>query len=173
MRDTTPMWEDLTYDSFLYHAAVDYVNRKHPRLVFLGFGETDEWAHAGRYDLYLTAAHHVDEFVRHLWNLTQSMSQYRGRTTFILTADHGRGTGPKGWKDHGEKVDGSEGDWLAVLGPYTPPMGERTKVQPITQSQIAATIAALLGEDFHSAFPRSGPAIAELMTGDAAPRASR
>src|SRR6185437_11969785 len=46
MRDTTPMWEDLTYDSFLFHATMDHVKRKQPRLVFVGFGETDEWAHA-------------------------------------------------------------------------------------------------------------------------------
>jgi len=68
MRDTTPIWDDLTYDSFLFHATADYLHQKHPRLTFVGFGETDEWAHAGRYDLYLTAAHHVDEFVRRLWN---------------------------------------------------------------------------------------------------------
>jgi len=173
MRDTTWLWGDLTYDSFLYYAVVDYVEQKHPRLVFVGFGETDEWAHAGRYDLYLNAAHHVDEFVRRLWNITQSMSQYRGKTTFILTTDHGRGSGPKGWRDHGEKVDGSEADWLAILGPDTPPAGERTKVQPLTQSQIAATIAALLGEDFHGAFPRSAGAIPELMTGHFEPPSSR
>ena len=167
MRDTTAMWEDLTYDSLLFHATVDYVKHKRPRLVFLGFGETDEWAHAGRYDLYLNAAHHVDEFVRRLWNTTQSMSNYRGKTTFILTADHGRGSGPKGWRDHGEKVDGAEGDWIAVIGPDTPPAGERIAMEPLTESQIAATIAALLGEDFHGAFPKSGAAISELMTGQA------
>jgi hypothetical protein len=56
MRDTTATWEDLTYDSFLFHALVNYVRHQKPRLVFAGFGETDEWAHAGRYDLYLNAA---------------------------------------------------------------------------------------------------------------------
>ena len=66
LRDTTPVWEDLTYDSFLFHAAMDHLKRKQPRLAFVGFGETDEWAHAGRYDLYLTAAHHMDDFVRRL-----------------------------------------------------------------------------------------------------------
>src|SRR5437660_511391 len=71
VRDTTPLWEDLTYDSFLFHAAADYLKRKHPRLMFIGFGETDEWAHAGRYDLYLAAAHHVDEFIRRLWEMAQ------------------------------------------------------------------------------------------------------
>jgi hypothetical protein len=173
MRDTTAMWEDLTYDSFLIHTTVDYVKHKRPRLVFVGFGETDEWAHAGRYDLYLNAAHHVDEFVQRLWNTTQSMSDYRDKTTFILTADHGRGSGPNGWKDHGEKVDGAEGDWIAAIGPDTQPAGERTAVQPHTESQIAATIAALLGEDFHGAFPQSGAAISELMSDQAAPTSPR
>jgi bisphosphoglycerate-independent phosphoglycerate mutase (AlkP superfamily) len=140
-------------------------------LVFVGFGETDEWAHAGRYDLYLNAAHHVDGFVQRLWDTVQSMREYRGKTTFILTADHGRGSGPQSWKDHGEKVEGAEGDWIAIIGPDTPSVGERTAVPPLTESQIAATIAALLGEDFHCAFPRSGAAITEVMAGQRVPSA--
>src|SRR5205085_11905833 len=102
LRDTTPAWEDLTYDSFLFHAATDYLKRKPPRLLFLGFGETDEWAHAGLYEQYLVAAHHVDDFVRRLWETTQCLKQYRDKTTFIITADHGRGSGPSEWKSHGE-----------------------------------------------------------------------
>ena len=162
-QDTTAIWDDLTYDSFLFDAAVGYVKKERPRLVFVGFGETDEWAHAGRYDLYLNAAHHVDDFVRRLWATVQSMNEYRGKTTFILTADHGRGSGLEEWKDHGEEVAGAEGDWIAVIGPDTPAAGERTGTPPLTESQIAATIAALLGEDFHSAFPRSGLPISALI----------
>jgi len=29
MRDTTPIWDDLTYDSFLFHATADYLHQKH------------------------------------------------------------------------------------------------------------------------------------------------
>jgi Sulfatase len=161
--DTTAIWDDLTYDSFLFEATDGYVKKERPRLVFVGFGETDEWAHAGRYDLYLNAAHHVDDFVRRLWATVQSMNQYRGKTTFILTADHGRGSGQKGWRDHGEKAEGAEGDWIAIIGPDTAAAGERTGTPPLTESQIAATIAALLGEDFHGAFPRSGTPISPLI----------
>lgn len=164
-RDTTPMWEGVTYDSLLFHAAMDHIRRKHPRLVFVGFGETDELAHAGRYDQYLTAAHHMDDFVRRLWLTTQAIGQYRGKTTFIITADHGRGSGPEGWRHHGEKVAGAEADWIALLGPDTPPLGERVNAPPVTLSQIAATIAALFGEDFHRAFPRSGVPIADALPG--------
>ena len=163
LQDATPIWENLTCDAFLFHAAKEHVQRKHPRVVFVGFGETDEWAHAGRYDLYLAAGHHVDDFVRRLWNATQNMRQYRDKTTFILTADHGRGSGLIAWRDHGEKVEGAEGDWIAIFGPDTPPLGERTNVAPISESQVAATIAALLGENFHHAFPQSGTVINDVL----------
>ena len=165
LRDTTPVWDGVTYDSFLFHVVTDHLKRKQPRLMFVGFGETDEWAHAGRYDLYLTAAHHMDDFVGRLWELAQSMPQYRGKTTFIITADHGRGSGLEDWKKHGEKIANSESDWIAVIGPDTPPAGERTQTEAHTQSRIAATIAALLGEDYHTAVPQSGASIADVLAG--------
>jgi phosphopentomutase len=161
------VWDGVTYDSFLFHAVADHLKHRQPRLVFVGFGETDEWAHAGRYDLYLTAAHHMDDFVRRLWEQAQSMPEYREKTTFIITADHGRGSGPVDWKSHGEEIANSEGDWIAVIGPDTPPAGERTQTEAHTQSQIAATLAALLGEDYHAAFLQSGAPIAEILAGGA------
>ena len=45
--------------------------------------------------------------------------------------------------------------WAAVLGPDTPALGSRTDVRDATQAQIAATIAALLGEDYPAAQPRA------------------
>jgi len=160
--DTTPVFSDVILDSFLLHAAVDHIKQKKPRLAFIGFGETDEWAHAGRYDLYLESAHHMDHFVEVLWNTVQEIPQYRGKTTFIVSADHGRGSGLTGWKDHGEKVAGAEGIWIAVIGPDTPRLGERFHTAPVTQSQIAATVARLLGQDYQSAFPAAGAPIMDL-----------
>jgi hypothetical protein len=160
--DVTPLWEDVILDGVLFQAALQHLQKAHPRLMFVGFGETDEWAHAGRYDLYLRAAHHMDEFVRRLWEAAQSKSQYRNKTTFIITADHGRGTGDE-WTSHGEKIKSSEGDWVGIIGPDTPSRGERENTPAYTHSQIAATIAALLGEDFQKASPRSGNSITELL----------
>jgi len=161
--DTTTLWPDLILDAFLQQAAIDYIQQKKPRALFLGYGETDEWAHESRYDLYLDAAHNVDRFIKNLWELVQSLSQYRGKTTFIITADHGRGSGPTAWKNHGDKTEGAEGIWIAVLGPDTPPLGERTNTDVVGQNQIAATIAALLGEDYRAAFPQAGLPIADLI----------
>ena len=161
LEDGTPLWEELIPDSLLFHANLDYVKARQPRVCFVGYGETDEWAHEGHYDYYLYAAHHVDRFVRTLWNTVQAMPQYRNKTTFIITADHGRGGGLTDWKGHGEKVPGSDGLWIGILGPDTPPAGERAQASPVTQSQIAATIAAFLGEDFRAAVPQSAPPIAD------------
>ena len=139
------------------------MENKRPRAFYLAFGETDEWAHDGRYDKYLIAAKHVDLFIHDLWETCQSMPQYRDKTTFIITTDHGRGSGPIEWKSHNDKIAGSENTWIAIIGPDTPPLGEREHCSPVTASQIAATIAALLGENYHATFPQSGEAIMEVI----------
>ena len=64
---------------------------------------------------------------------------------------------------HGANVHGAEDMWMAFLGPDTPPLGERTNCDRVTQSQIAATLAALLGEDYHGAIPTSGPVITQVL----------
>jgi hypothetical protein len=163
IRDTTPVFEDVILDSILFHATAEHIRQKKPRLVFVGFGETDEWSHAGRYDLYLDSAHNVDRFIKGLWDEVQQIPQYRDKTTFIISTDHGRGSGLTGWKDHGANVEGAEGIWLAVIGPDTPPLGERSNTSPVTQSQIAGTIAALFGQNFRRASPKAGPPIADLL----------
>ncbi len=148
---TTRIWDDLAYDSFMQAEVSSYVAREHPRVMFVGYGETDEWAHAGRYDEVLTSAHQFDQFVGDLWKMLQRMPQYRDSTTFIITTDHGRGAGLEKWTDHGADVVGAESIWIAIIGPDTPRLGERRNAAPVTQSQIAATIAELLGEDYNAA----------------------
>jgi hypothetical protein len=91
------------------------------------------------------------------------MPEYKDQTTFVLTTDHGRGSGPEEWKEHGKDEKGSENIWLAVIGPDTLPLGERTNIAPITQSQIAATIAALLGQNYKAASPKAGSPIMEVL----------
>jgi len=104
----------------------------------------------------------VDGFVRDLWETMQALPEYRDSTTLILTTDHGRGAGASSWKDHGEKIRESGQWWVAVLGPDTSPLGERKNCGPVTQAQIAATIAKFIGEDFRSAVPEAAEPIADV-----------
>ena len=157
-RTTTRLWADNASDVLTHQTLLEYVRTASPRVLFVGYGETDEWAHAGRYDLTLRSARQVDAFIAELWQLMQSLPAYRGTTTFIITTDHGRGDGRADWKRHGEDVVGAEGIWMAVLGPDTPALGEREN-QTFTQAQVAATLATLLGEDWRSASPAAAPAV--------------
>jgi len=160
---TTRFDEEDVGNSFLQVELLDYVRTGKPRVLFVGYGETDNWAHQGRYDLVLESAHRTDAFVRELWDTMQAMPQYRGTTTFIITADHGRGSGPVQWKEHGVEEKGSENVWIAVIGPDTPVLGERKNVAPVTQAQIAATVAAFVGKDYRQAVPKAAPAIADVL----------
>ena len=49
--------------------------------------------------------------------------------------------------------------FLSLGGPDTPAAGERANVEPVTQAQVAATVAALLGEDYRAGAPSSAPPI--------------
>jgi hypothetical protein len=162
-RNTTPLWPDMNFDAFFFHAASEHLKTKEPRVIWIAFSEPDEWAHESRYDYYLFGTHKIDGYVRTLWETVQSLREYRDKTTFILTCDHGRGSGAKDWKNHGATTAGAEYIWLAVVGPDTPPLGERMNAAQIGQNQIAATLAALLGEDYHSAVPKSGYPIADVL----------
>ena len=146
-RELPKYWSNVRYDAFTSRGAIEYLRTQKPRVLYVALGETDDWAHAGRYDLYLEAAFQNDDFVRQLWEATLAIDQYRGKTSLLITTDHGRGDGREGWKNHSSAIPGSDRMWIAVFGPDTPNMGIRHDVQA-TQSQVAATVAALLGEDF-------------------------
>jgi Metalloenzyme superfamily len=160
---TTRMDGEDVYDAFMQVPLMDMFAAEQPRVLFVGYGETDNWAHAGRYDLVLHSAHQFDRFVQDLWTKLQSMPEYRDQTTFIITCDHGRGSGPVEWKEHGVEEKGSENVWIAVMGPDTAPLGERTQVAEVHQAQIAATLAALLGQNYPKAQPAAAPPILEVL----------
>ena len=149
-------WPDNVFDFVTARAAMEHLRRHKPRVLYVAFGETDEWAHLRRYDCYLDAANKNDAFLKSLWETLQSMPEYAGRTSLVITTDHGRGGTKLDWTDHGKDTIGAEFIWVAVMGPKTPALGVREKVAA-TQGQVAATVAALAGEDYHAAAPKSAP----------------
>jgi hypothetical protein len=173
LRDTTWAHADQRSDAMTFRMGLAYLQRTSPRVFYFGFGETDEWAHEGRYDLVLEAAHKIDGDLAELWRTLQSTPAYAGRTTLVITTDHGRGDGPKEWRDHGEKVPASDRIWIAVLGPDTPALGERGPCAEVTQSQVAATVAALLDEDWCATEPKAGRPIADAVGSAAASPGNR
>jgi hypothetical protein len=154
-------WDGSRFDAPTMQGALEYLKTRQPRVLYVLLGETDEWAHERRYDVYLDAAHRSDRFLRRLWETAQSLPAYRGRTALIVTTDHGRGATARDWTDHGREVPAAERIWMAVMGPDTPALGVRKGVT-VTQSQFAATIAALLGEAFRSGVPAAAPPLPDV-----------
>ncbi len=145
------------YDLLTYLGAREYIEHNKPKVVLLGFGETDEFAHSRRYDLYLQQAANVDKMIAELWYYVQTDPFYRNNTTFIITTDHGRGKTPATWYKHGILTRGSGETWFAVIGPGILAKGEVKSAQQIYQKQIASTIAHLLGEQFDSGVNTAPP----------------
>jgi hypothetical protein len=149
------MWAGVRYDTFTGYGAREYLRLKKPRLLYVSLGEPDDWAHEGRYDHYLGSTRVCDRLIEELWATAQALPEYAGKTSLVLTVDHGRGRDGDGWKNHSTDIPGSDEIWMAVLGPDTPALGIR-KGTGATQSQIAATVAALLGEDYAGAVVQAG-----------------
>lgn len=162
--ETPKVWDDEPFDNLTFHSALEYLQAAKPKLLYLSLGETDDWAHAGNYTEYLNSAHRVDAYLKTLWDLVQSLPEYKGKTTLIFSPDHGRGSDPVEWKTHGEKVPDSKYIWMAFLGPDTQALGERKQVTAVTQNQIAATLAVFLGEDYSSAVPKAAKVITDVVS---------
>lgn len=138
------------YDQLTFLSAKQYIETKHPKVVLIGLGETDEFAHQGKYDKYLQQANNVDKMIAELWYYVQTDPFYKNNTTFIITTDHGRGKKPTSWYAHNLLVNGSGEIWQAMIGPDIAPLGEIKIPQKIYLKQIAATISSLLGMNFMS-----------------------
>lgn len=155
VRDLPRIWRGNAFDIVTQTAAREHLAKHRPHVLYIGMGETDEWAHARRYDLYLESAQRCDRYLSELWDWLQSQPEYRGQTTLVLTTDHGRGTG-RDWANHGANIVGAEFVWMGLLGPQIPALGVRENTAA-TQSQIAATLAQLVGVDYATAFPQAAP----------------
>ena len=147
-------WSGVRFDVFTQLATEEYIKAKKPRVIYVSFGETDDWAHGNKYKQYLDSAKRTDDFIRRLWELLQSMRQYKDKTTLILATDHGRGDTTKDWQSHGEEIAGCDRIWMAAMGAGVPAKGIVSGINA-TQSQFAPTAAHLLGFDFSTVNPKS------------------
>jgi hypothetical protein len=154
------LWEEGRNDVITFELAREYLSRHRPRLLYLAPDETDDWSHARRYDRLLDCLRIYDDHLRELWTLLESLDSYRGRTTLIITTDHGRGVRPSDWVEHGEGIAGAEDIWIAVIGPDTPDRGDAAPHPEYHQADVAATVVEFFGLDYRKFNPQAGPPIA-------------
>jgi Metalloenzyme superfamily len=155
LKDSYRPWhEDECLDVFTHHAAMEWLKTRKPRVLYIAYGETDEWAHAGKYRSYLDAGKQVDSWIKEIWDFVQSDPQYRNKTTLFITVDHGRGDIKKEeWTSHNNKIADSHEIWFAVMGPDSPARGELKTEMQLYQEQFAQTFARLMGYTYTATHP--------------------
>ena len=141
-------WESVRLDPFTHHYALEAIRSQKPSILYIAYGETDDWAHDGRYDEYLKSAKQTDAYLKELWETIQSDPYYQNKTTLLITVDHGRGTTKTSWKSHGADVPGAGQIWLLAIGPDTPPLGEIVEEGQWYSAMLPRTIFGLLGLDY-------------------------
>ncbi len=143
-------------DVFTHYAALEYLKTKKPKVLYISYGETDEWAHHGYYRSYLDAAHLVDKWIKEIWAFVQSDPQYKNKTAIFITTDHGRGDiNKEEWRDHGSGIADAYQIWFAAMGSDIPSSGEQKNNVQLFQDQFAQTIAKLLGVTYKASHPIS------------------
>lgn len=134
-------WGTVRLDAFTHHYAVEHMKKNHPHLVYIAYGETDDFAHDGDYEAYLKSANNTDTLLKSLWEFTQNDAFYKDQTLFVITTDHGRGAADlETWTGHGSKIKDAGSVWLIMFGKAIAADGEFQKTEQLFSNQIAPTI---------------------------------
>jgi hypothetical protein len=162
-RQVMGLWEEGSNDTLTFRMAQAYLVKNQPRVTWLALVNSDDWAHADRYDRYLAYLHLADMLIGELWQTLQSLDAYRDRTTLLITTDHGRGLQGSDWAEHDITIPGSDDIWLAVVGPDTPDLGDVKKRGTLYQGQVAGTLLQFLGLDVRAMDPEALPPAAHTL----------
>jgi hypothetical protein len=157
--DAFPGHDDFRPDRFTAALALGYLEAKRPRLMFLGLGEPDEYAHRGDYGGYLASLHAADDTIGQLFTVLGRMGARGEHTTVILTADHGRG---RDYRVHGRAFPESARVWLVAAGGGIEARGFAHAARPHHLADVAPTVRALLDVPADVA-PASGAPLEELL----------
>jgi hypothetical protein len=106
-----PPWGGARKDKYTHLQAMRYLRKHEPRFMWIGFNDSDEWAHYGDYPKYIDTLNQFDQWFAELMQLIDQHPTYAGRTCVILTTDHGRGTG-KDWQKHSNGLPSSGLVWM-------------------------------------------------------------
>ena len=148
----------VRHDALTHQHALEALRSDKPRVMYIAYGEPDDFAHEGKYGEYLGATHRFDAFLKELWQSVQADQAYADQTAILITTDHGRGELPlENWQHHSsleaarrsdpkaEGIAGSEQIWLAALGANVASQGLKVLAQEQLQSQVTATMLNVLG----------------------------
>lgn len=136
---------DIEGELLLYLIGKKSLEKINPRVMYMQFSATDSEAHAGRWDGYINSAKNNGIFIKNLVNFVNTHPNYAGKTTILITTDHGRGT--TNWVAHGGNISGSDQTWFVMINPTTITNGGGIVNSPkqYFTKEMSQTMANILG----------------------------
>jgi hypothetical protein len=146
--------------------AMRHLEQFRPRVLYVGLGDADEWAHLADSGAYAASVRDLDARLEELFARLGTMGDYGAGASVLVTTDHGRGD--EDWTAHGNGHPGSRHAWLFASTPGTRRAHGRSSRGAHDHLAIRPTIEALLGLE-----PCTGcqAPLAELLPGPAVARA--
>lgn len=128
-------------DKYTREIALEYLEERRPRFLFVGLGDTDEYAHLGDYRGYLRALHEADATVGRILETLDRMGDDGRHTTVLVTTDHGR---ERGFVSHGGFAPESSRVWM-IAGGNVRPEGRVALDAPAHLYDVGPTVRELMG----------------------------
>jgi arylsulfatase A-like enzyme len=141
--DSAPGERDYRADANTADIALRYLEYRRPRFLFLGLGDTDEYAHQGNVPKYIDALKYADGVVGRVRAALRTMGERGRKTAILVTADHGR---EKAFRGHGGWAPESSRVWLIAGGAGIESRGEVDAERAVRLADVAPTIRACLGD---------------------------
>ncbi len=150
---------DFRPDVHTAEAGLAYLQAAHPRFLFIGLGETDEYGHADDYRAYLNALRSADAVIGRVAREVFRQIAAGRRSTLLITTDHGRADS---FAPHGGPYAESSRVWLVAAGSGIATRGIAHSGRARHLADVAPTIRQLLALPSASSFG-SGQVLTELL----------
>ena len=159
--DFWPLYHSVgVTDMDVWEQATDILDTFHPSFFLFYLSRVDHFGHSGSWSYYTRSIELADSIVGMLWDYVEADSIYAGKTTMIVTNDHGRHT--EDFSGHDCDCEGCRTVQLLAVGPDI----KRGLVSntPRTICDITPTIGELMGFSTDAA---TGSVMHELLIQDA------
>lgn len=133
------------HDKATFERVKEIITEHHPKLLFINLKGPDFWGHAGDWEMYKYGIFQTDSMLNALQDIIETDPVYSGKTTLIMTNDHGRHLEgiQNGFVSHGDRCVGCTHINFYAYGPDFWPDAIISKQRD--QTDIAPTIGKLMG----------------------------